>query len=91
MFRRAAINAALGSARSFYSNLSKWRKRKEKADGQRKEIPRSVRQFPLVPGISRPPSTQVVEGAQRLIHHDQSLDRERVELGEGSYHGPRNP
>ena len=31
MFRRAAINAALGSARSFYSHLAKWRKRKEKA------------------------------------------------------------
>src|SRR6266566_1613643 len=30
-FRRAAINAALGSARSFYSHLAKWRKRKEKA------------------------------------------------------------
>src|SRR2546426_6311963 len=31
MFRRAAINAALGSARSFYSHLQKWRKRKEQA------------------------------------------------------------
>jgi hypothetical protein len=31
MFRRAAINAALGSARSFYTHLFKWRKRKEKA------------------------------------------------------------
>jgi hypothetical protein len=31
MFRRAAINAALGSAKSFYSHLKKWRKRKEKA------------------------------------------------------------
>ena len=31
MFRRAAINAALGSARSFFSHLSTWRKRKEKA------------------------------------------------------------
>ena len=30
MFRRAAIHAALGSARSFYSHLQKWRKRKEK-------------------------------------------------------------
>src|SRR5947209_7245692 len=30
MFRRAAINAALGSARSFFSHLQKWRKRKEK-------------------------------------------------------------
>ncbi len=31
MFRRAAIHAALGSARSFYTHLSKWRKQKEKA------------------------------------------------------------
>src|SRR5712692_5215640 len=31
MFRRAAINAALGSARSFYSHLCKWRSRREKA------------------------------------------------------------
>src|SRR5260370_18791821 len=31
MFRRAAINAALGSARSSYSHLSKWRSRREKA------------------------------------------------------------
>ena len=31
MFRRAAINAALGSARSFYSHLFKWRSRREKA------------------------------------------------------------
>jgi putative transposase len=31
LFRRAAINAALGSARSFCSHLQKWRKRKEKA------------------------------------------------------------
>jgi putative transposase len=31
MFRRAAIHAALGAARSFSSHLAKWRKRKEKA------------------------------------------------------------
>ena len=31
MFRRAAIHAALGSARSFYTHLSKWRKGREKA------------------------------------------------------------
>lgn len=30
MFRRAAINAALGSAKSFFSHLKKWRTRKEK-------------------------------------------------------------
>jgi len=31
LFRRAAIHAALGSARSFHTHLSKWRKRKEQA------------------------------------------------------------
>jgi putative transposase len=31
MFRRAAIHAALGVARSFYAHLNKWRARKEKA------------------------------------------------------------
>src|SRR5438132_8553706 len=31
MFRRAAINAALGSARSFSAHLSQWRSRREKA------------------------------------------------------------
>ena len=38
MFRRAAINAALGSARSFYSHLSQWRKRKEKAESKGKKF-----------------------------------------------------
>ena len=38
MFRRAAIHAALGSARSFYSSLSKWRKRKEKAQAKEKQL-----------------------------------------------------
>ena len=38
MFRRAAINAALGSARSFYSTLGKWRKRKEKATAKGKKF-----------------------------------------------------
>jgi putative transposase len=31
LFRRAAIHAALGSARSFYTHLAKWRKQKERA------------------------------------------------------------
>src|ERR1700674_888633 len=35
MFRRAAINAALGSARSFYSSLKKWRMRREKAEAKK--------------------------------------------------------
>src|SRR5215468_1515213 len=34
MFRRAAINAALGSARSFFSSLKKWRLRKEKYEAK---------------------------------------------------------
>jgi putative transposase len=38
MFRRAAIHAALGSARSFYSHLAKWRKRKEKAEAKGKKF-----------------------------------------------------
>src|SRR6266480_7527459 len=38
MFRRAAINAALGSARSFSSHLAKWRKRKEKAEAKGKKF-----------------------------------------------------
>ena len=35
MFRRAAINAALGSARSFYASLKKWRTRREKAEAKK--------------------------------------------------------
>jgi putative transposase len=31
MFRRAAINAALGSAKSFHNHLKRWKKRREKA------------------------------------------------------------
>src|SRR5438067_13801048 len=38
MFRRAAIHAALGSARSFYSHLSRWKKRKEKAQARGKKF-----------------------------------------------------
>src|SRR5258706_7128530 len=38
MFRRAAINAALGSARSFYSHLTKWRKRKAQAEAKGKKF-----------------------------------------------------
>lgn len=34
MFRRAAINTALGAARSFHSNLARWRREKEKAEAR---------------------------------------------------------
>jgi len=45
LFRRAAINAALGSARSFYGNLARWQKRKEKAEAKGKKF----RERPPVP------------------------------------------
>src|SRR5215469_7733027 len=38
MFRRAAIHAALGSARSFYAHLKKWRARKVKAEVKGKKF-----------------------------------------------------
>ena len=38
MFRRAAIHAALGSARSFYTHLEKWRKQKEKTQAKGKKF-----------------------------------------------------
>jgi putative transposase len=38
MFRRAAIHAALGSARSFYAHLEKWHKRKEKMEAKGKKF-----------------------------------------------------
>jgi IS605 OrfB family transposase len=38
MFRRAAIHAALGSARSFYTHLSKWRRDREKAQAKGKKF-----------------------------------------------------
>src|SRR5215470_8359615 len=38
MFRRAAIHAALGSARSFYAHLKQWRARKVKAEGKGKKF-----------------------------------------------------
>jgi putative transposase len=37
LFRRAAINAALGSARSFHSHLAKWKKEKAKATSKGKK------------------------------------------------------
>jgi putative transposase len=38
MFRRAAIHAALGSARSFSSHLAKWRAKKEQAQAKGKKF-----------------------------------------------------
>jgi hypothetical protein len=38
MFRRAAIMAALGQAKSFYTHLAKWHKRKEQAQAKGKKF-----------------------------------------------------
>jgi putative transposase len=38
MFRRAAINAALGSAKSFFSHLKRWHNRKEKMEAKGKKF-----------------------------------------------------
>ncbi len=38
MFRRAAINSAIGQARSFHSNLERWHKKKDKAQLRKKKF-----------------------------------------------------
>jgi len=38
MFRRAAIHIALGSARSFHSNLERWKRQKAKAEAQGRRV-----------------------------------------------------
>jgi transposase len=45
MFRRAAINAALGSARSFFSSLKQWRARKQKYEAKQSRKGKSSRPF----------------------------------------------
>src|SRR5215469_4997675 len=51
MFRRAAINAALGSARSFFSALNNWRVRKERYEARpaRRGAKKPFRERPPVP------------------------------------------
>ena len=58
MFRRAAIHAALGSARSFYSLLRKWKKRQEQAQAKGKQFTERP-PVPPVPGTSPPRCMQV--------------------------------
>jgi hypothetical protein len=55
MFRRAAINAALGSARSFSSSLKKWRARKEKYEAKQSRKRVSSKPFKVRPPV--PPRT----------------------------------
>ncbi len=62
VFRRAAINAALGSARSFYGNLARWRKRKEKAEAKGK---RKFKDRPPVPPRSWNKSATLYAGMHK--------------------------
>jgi putative transposase len=55
MFRRATINAALGSARSFFSSLKKWRLRKEKYEAKQSRKGKKKRPFRERPPV--PPRT----------------------------------
>ncbi len=50
MFRRAAINAAVGSARSFFSSLSRWRTRKERYEARQTRRGKRAKPF-----TERPP------------------------------------
>jgi IS605 OrfB family transposase len=58
MFRRAAISAALGSAKSFYSNLKRWQKEKDKHEAKNQRLLASrkpVKKFKAKPPV--PPRT----------------------------------
>ena len=92
MFRRAAINAALGSARSFSSSLKKWRTRKEKVQtkqGRKGAKKKAWRRAPTCPSQAMEQVRSLVrgnvEGAYRLIHPAQSVDGHLLELGQGAH------
>jgi putative transposase len=61
-FRRAAMSAALGSARSFYGNLARWRRRKEKAESKGK---RKFKDRPPVPPRSWNKSVTLYAGMHK--------------------------
>jgi putative transposase len=66
MFRRAAIHAALGSARSFSAHLAKWRKRKEKAEAKGKKFT----ERPPVPPRTWKKSATLYAGMWRERHEN---------------------
>jgi len=89
MFRRAAIHAALGSARSFYAHLKKWRTRRAKVMAKGKKfLERPTRPAAFLEQVShlllRP-----VERTQGIIHPAQSLDRKQLELAQSAPHWSR--
>jgi transposase len=75
MFRRAAINAALGSARSFFSSLKKWRARKEKYEAKpcKKGKKKPFRERPPVPPRTWNKSAPFYAGLWRERSHHYIL------------------
>ncbi len=61
-FRRAAISAAIGSARSFYAHLERWRKRKEKVEAKGKK---KFKDRPPVPPRSWNKSVTIYAGMHK--------------------------
>ena len=97
MFRRAAINAALGSARSFYGNLERYRRRKEKAEAKAARKGKKARQFkdrPPVPPRTWNKSAVLYAGMHKetngLVHLHQALDWHVLELGACRPHRPQH-
>jgi putative transposase len=91
MFRRAAINAALGSARSFASSLKNWRTRKARAEAKqgRTGAKKAWRRAPACPSQAMEQVSSLVcgnvERAYRFIHPSQSVDGHLLELGQGAH------
>jgi len=77
LFRRAAINAALGSARSFFSSLKKWRLRKEKYEAKlgKKGKKRTFRERPPVSPRVWNKSVPFYAGLWRERHHHSIMLR----------------
>jgi putative transposase len=87
-FRRAAIHAALGSARSFVTHLEKWRKQKEKAHARGKK-------FTIRPEVASASLAQIshplcraMERAHTSEHHAQALDRMLLGVDQMRYTRP---
>ncbi len=80
MFRRAAIHAALGSARSFFAHLKKWRTKKEKAQVKGKK-------WTSRPPV--PPRTERVAKATGVVVSQDAESKEGPSILSARY-GDRN-
>jgi len=78
MFRRAAIHAALGSAHSFYTQLEKWRKQKERARARGKKFSIRPEVAPAQVEPQRHAVCWTMERAHSTEHPAQALDRGKL-------------